>query len=145
MQTNSDSQITIYKQRQRNPKGYGWIESTGYRRIQVNYRKTSVHRVIIEQQIGRRLDRTEQVHHKNGDKLDNRLENLLLISQSDHLKMHKTKYPIIDGIKKKCGNCFEILPLSSFNKRKSDLGLTTICKECNKIKCREYKLRKKNK
>lgn len=46
------------------------------------------HRYVIEQQIGRFLEKDEVVHHINGNKSDNRLENLMLLTPSEHSKLH---------------------------------------------------------
>ena len=45
------------------------------------------HRWVVEQSLGRILDRDENVHHLNHVRDDNRLENLQLLSHSAHSKI----------------------------------------------------------
>lgn len=57
----------------------------GYIYIWRNGRHVYEHRWLVEQFIGRKLLPTEQVHHKNGIRDDNRLSNLELCrDQKDH-------------------------------------------------------------
>lgn len=66
------------------PKGKA-VSLDGY--YTINGKK--VHRIIMEEHIGRKLLPTEIVHHINNDKLDNRIENLQIVSRSEHNKIHK--------------------------------------------------------
>lgn len=46
----------------------------------------------MEQFLGRRLGRNEYVHHRNGNTLDNRMENLELVDAATHTRRHSEEY-----------------------------------------------------
>jgi HNH endonuclease len=65
------------------PDGLGYVNQNGYRQIYdpvfgTPGHVTMEHRVVMARALGRRLEPHESVHHRNGDRLDNRLENLEL-------------------------------------------------------------------
>jgi hypothetical protein len=57
----------------------------GYLRITAGpCRHEYVHRIVAAALLGRELKKDEQVHHRNGDKLDPRFGNLLILGTFDH-------------------------------------------------------------
>ncbi len=50
-----------------------------------------MHIKIMEEAINRKLRDDECVHHINGDRLDNRLENLQLMTIGEHSQLHRLK------------------------------------------------------
>lgn len=55
-----------------------------YKVITVDGKRIREHRYIMEQYLGRKLEKWEHVHHINDDSSDNRIENLEILSNSDH-------------------------------------------------------------
>lgn len=66
-----------------------WVIIRGYIRFNRGpYRNRVLHRVVMEKHLGRRLKSTETVHHIDCNKLNNTIDNLLLMTVSEHKKLH---------------------------------------------------------
>lgn len=60
------------------------------------------HRWVMEQHLGRKLESWEHVHHINHNRLDNRVENLEVVSSAEHGMRH-TFHPVTS----RCVTCGE--------------------------------------
>ena len=49
------------------------------------------HRLIMEQYLGRRLEKNEVVHHIDENKKNNCIDNLKLMTRGEHSKLHRQK------------------------------------------------------
>lgn len=72
----------------------GGISKTtnGYLRIRINKKYQFYHRYLMEKHLGRKLISKEIVHHKDHNRLNNNLNNLILMTNTEHGKYHANKY-----------------------------------------------------
>lgn|SRR5574337_184705 len=96
----------------------------GYIRVQLpDGRRMLEHRYVMEQHLGRKLHRGEDIHHISGDKTDNRFENLMLLPKAAHTRLHHTGMSIGRWSRKfdKCQSC------GTIERRHNGHGLCSSC------------------
>lgn len=79
--------MSLIRQREQNPNWKGGKRiSNGYYLIRSNKKCVLEHRLVMEKHLGRKLKSTEIIHHLNGNKLDNRINNLVLTTREEHTR-----------------------------------------------------------
>lgn len=76
----------VFRLTESHPYGQRTIENKCY---------VAEHRLVMEKHVGRYLLPSEVVHHRNGIKTDNRLDNLeLFSSDAEHIRGHHVRFYI---------------------------------------------------
>jgi len=144
-------------ERKKDPCGYGkfavgGLEVRGYRRkdgyiqISMRGRRKFLHRIIMELHIGRDLTAEEVVHHKDGNKENNHISNLELLTAEEHNALHQKEYwenwkkslkPGNSEESKLCSKCGVSFPRNHFP-YKSKTKQRSNCRACESIRMSEY-------
>lgn len=72
-----------------------------YKTVKRGGKTVLLHRYLMEQHLGRKLESHEVVHHINGDRWDNCIENLEVLGHQEHSAHHNQKYSLVS----RCAIC----------------------------------------
>jgi len=109
--------LSEQKMGKKNPqwKGGRFGDGHGYIRVSNRGNRKLEHRFLMEKHLGRKLKKEEHVHHINGIKDDNRIENLIVLKKGIHHSLHKKYF----GCKyKNCENPHRARKMCSYHYNK---------------------------
>lgn len=100
------------------------------------------HRVVMENHLGRLLNTNEVVHHKDGNKKNNHIDNLEVLSKEEHSKLHGHSYGHKMALLKCpwCKKVFSKRRNQTFLSKKTTLNCTCCSSSCRGKLSREIQL-----
>lgn len=117
----------------------GWLDKDGYVRM-MNGKGTILEHRYVWLQYNGPVPKGMHIHHINGIRTDNRIENLMVIDESTHYKIH-AGYQLIDGVWwKKCCECGELKQLNDdFGLKYTGKGIYNAwCRDCRNRYMKAY-------
>jgi len=112
-----------------------YLDAKGYKLIWIDGRNVKIH-VLVWERVNGPKPKGFEIHHIDHDKGNYSIDNLQLMTKSDHRRLHAGWVKGDCGwLKKPCTGCGDVLPLSDFYPRK---GYTPSAK-CKTCHCKQTK------
>jgi len=108
--TDDEIEVPITDGRSVDKDGYIRVSSPDHPNAWSASKYVYQHRLVMEEHLGRYLTEDEHVHHKNEVKHDNRIDNLELMSATEHLAGHQY-HRNFSGVKPTLSTVVSIIPI----------------------------------
>ena len=126
------------------PASRGYITKHGYRRVRVpGERRLRMEHVLVWEEHYGPVPEGKELHHVNGDKLHNRIENLQLATRLEHKRIH-SGCELRNGVwRKRCRTCGVFNPVTDFYQYPGRNGVMGVCKRCQIRLAVEYRRKRR--
>jgi hypothetical protein len=95
-----------------------------------------VHRMVWEEHNGP-IPRGHVIHHLNGDRADNRVENLSLMTRANHCSHHQPRLGYRAPLKRTCSTCGR-------DRNEREMASEPYRRKCNKCRAVDNRWRRNN-
>jgi hypothetical protein len=118
----------------RRPRRSGSVDRGGYVRVRLApYRRGfRLHRMVMEAVLGRFLVPDEDVHHRDGNRVNNHPANLELVAHGEHTARHKRRLPLVAGCAW-CGQPFLVQSVSRWGQPGVRVPQRCCCCRCARL------------
>jgi hypothetical protein len=114
--------------------GYGHVTKKGYRRVYDSVQKRQrMEHVLVWEFVNGPVPPGYDIHHRDDDKLNNRIDNLQLVTKTAHKRLHGGCLLVNDEWQKPCKLCGEYKSVDKANwyLSKERWPLYGRCKKCH--------------